>query len=182
MRQLGCALTLLLCLLALTVPARAQKPKTVTREVVVGSARVDRIDRFSRSLTLRTKEGLVQTVYVEPELKVFDEVRSGDTVTVRVVESVVVDVRPDARPTIVTDTTAAAKKEAGGTADVLQQLKATVTVESIDAANQVIVYTMADRRQAMRQVADPRLLEGLKKGDVIEVTYTRERAIALTKH
>jgi hypothetical protein len=182
MRQLGCALTLMVSLRALTAPALAQEPKTVTREVVLGSARVDRIDRFSRSLTLRTKEGLVQTVYVEPELKVFDEVRSGDTVTVRVVESVVVDVRPNARPTVVTDTTDAAKKEAGGTADVLQQLKATVTVESIDAANQVIVYTMADRRQAMRQVADARLLKGLKQGDVIEVTYTRERAIALTKH
>jgi hypothetical protein len=34
----------------------------------------------------------------------------------------------------------------------------------------------------MRQVSDPRLLEGLKRGDTIEITYTRERAIELTRN
>jgi Cu/Ag efflux protein CusF len=33
----------------------------------------------------------------------------------------------------------------------------------------------------MRSVADPALLQGLKAGDVIEVTFTRERALELAR-
>ena len=34
----------------------------------------------------------------------------------------------------------------------------------------------------MRQVTNRKLLEGLKRGDTIEITYTRERAIEITKN
>jgi hypothetical protein len=46
---------------------------------------------------------------------------------------------------------------------------------------QMVVYKGADNRQVQRQVRDPRLLDGLKAGDVVEITYTRERAIALER-
>jgi hypothetical protein len=45
----------------------------------------------------------------------------------------------------------------------------------------VIVYKTADNRKVIRTVVDPRLLDGLKAGDVIEITYTRERAIDLQR-
>jgi hypothetical protein len=64
---------------------------------------------------------------------------------------------------------------------VLHQLKAAVTVERVDRAARVIVYKTADSRTVIRSVADPRLLEGLRAGDVIEITYTRERAIDLQR-
>jgi hypothetical protein len=80
------------------------------------------------------------------------------------------------------DTTAAAKKAPeAAQGDVLQQLKAVVTIESVDLPMQVIVYKGGDNRRVQRQVRDPRLLDGLKAGDVIEITYTRERAIALQR-
>ena len=53
---------------------------------------------------------------------------------------------------------------------------------SVDLASQVITYKTADNRNVMRQVADRHLLEGLKPGDTIEITYTRERAIEITKN
>jgi hypothetical protein len=64
---------------------------------------------------------------------------------------------------------------------VLQQLKAAVTVESVDAGNHAIVYKTADSRRVIRTVADPRLLDGVKAGDVIEITHTRERVIDLQR-
>jgi len=80
--------------------------------------------------------------------------------------------------TALEDSTAAAKKSPDAArADVLQQLKAVVRVESVDTATQIITYKTADNRNVMRQVSDPRLLEGLQRGDTIEITYTRERAI-----
>lgn len=175
--------TLLVALLTLSLaaPARGQEPKTTTREVLLGSVRVDRKDISTRSLTLRTPEGLTYAVYVGPDLKVFDDVKEGDTITVRIQESVVVAVRPNARTTGITDTTAAAQKAAGERGDVMQQLTATVKIESIDRQQNIVVYRDGDGRSVTRAVADPRLLEGLKAGDVIEITYTRARAIELRR-
>jgi Cu/Ag efflux protein CusF len=154
--------------------ALAQDARATTRDVALVTGKVERLDPFGRSVTLRTPEGLLHTVYAGKELKAFDELRSGDTITVRISESVVVAVRPNAKMTVIEDNTAAAKKgpDAAG-ADVMQQLKAVVRVETVDLASQVITYRTADNRNVMRQVTDRRLLEGLKRGDTIEITYTR---------
>jgi hypothetical protein len=159
----------------------AQDPVASTRDVLRLVARVDRVDRIGRTLTLRADNGLIHTVYVDPKLALFDELKPGDTVRVHIMESVVVSVRADAKPGPVTDTTAAAKEAGGQGTDVLQQLKATVTIESVDLRTQMVVYKDGNKRTVARYVLDPRLLEGLKRGDVVEVTFTRARAIELER-
>jgi len=74
-----------------------------------------------------------------------------------------------------------AKKNASADADIMQQIKMVVTVDAIDPPKGLITYRTADNRLATRLVQDPKLLTGLKRGDVVEVTYTRERALELTK-
>jgi len=176
------ALAALSSVLLVAASAGAQEPRASTRDVGAMTARVERVDVFSRSLTLKTADGIAHVVYVGPELAVFRELKTGDNVLVRIVESVIVEARPGAKTTAVVDTTAAAKKTPeAARGDVLQQLKAVVTIERIDLPTQMIVYTGGDNRRVQRQVRDPRLLDGLKAGDVIEITYTRERAIALQR-
>jgi len=160
----------------LTAPA--QEPRTSVRDVVALTGRVELIDKFTRSLTLRTAEGSLHTIGVGLELELFDGLKSGDKVTVRVVESVIVELHPNAKPGVVTDTTAAVKKERSG---VVQQLKAVVTIESVDISTGVVVYKTGDNRRVMRAVADANLLTGLNPGAVVEVTYTRERAVDLQR-
>jgi hypothetical protein len=46
----------------------------------------------------------------------------------------------------------------------------------------MITYKSADNRSVTRVVSDRRLIEGLTRGDTIEITYTRERALELTKN
>jgi Cu/Ag efflux protein CusF len=158
-------------------------PRTDVRNVAVVSGRIDRIDPFTRSLVLKTAEGLSHSVYVGPDLQIFNQLKPGDSVTVRVTESVVVALRPNAKATVLEDHTAAARKGArSGAADVTQQLKAVVTVEQVDVATQMITYKAADNRRVTRVVSDRRLIDGLKRGDTIEITYTRERAIELMKN
>lgn len=160
----------------------AQEPTTATRDVIAVNGRVERIDTFSRSLTLRTPDGQMHVAYVGRDLKVFDELQTGDAVKVRIAESIILAMRPGAKLTPPIDTTQAAKKEpAAADADVLQQLKGVIRLESIDRATNVIVYMTGDNRRVTRAVADPRLLEGLNPGDVVEITYTRARAIELQK-
>jgi hypothetical protein len=160
----------------------AQEPVTSTRDVQRVVARVERVDRIGRTLTLRAENGFLHTVYVDQQLTLFDELKSGDTVRVRIAESIVVALSPGGKSSPVADTTAAAKAEGGnqGT-DILQQLKATVTIESVDLRTQMVVYKDGNQRTVARYVLDPRLLQGLKRGDVVEVTYTRARAIELER-
>jgi hypothetical protein len=181
MRLLSATLasTAALCVL-LAGSIDAQDAKTATRSTLAGSARVERVDRSSRILTIRTDPGSTRDVYVGPELKIFDELQMGDTVTVRYVDSIVVAVRPGAKPQFSTDTTGAAQKARGGS-DVIAQVKVTVTVEKVDVPNRQVVYKKADGQSETRLVENPKLLEGLKPGDVVEVTVTRERAIELRK-
>ena len=176
-----------IALLAASVPgmpiqSQEPKPKSSVRQYVTVAGTVERTDPFSRALTLRTSANTTQTINVPRELELFDELRTGDRITVRLSESVIVAVRPGGKPSVAVDTTASAKPAtASAESKVLQQLKAAVTVESVDRPAHVIVYKTADSRKVIRTVADPSLLDGLKAGDVIEITYTRERAIDLQR-
>jgi hypothetical protein len=162
--------------------AGAQEPRASARDVVAVTGRVERLDVFSRSLTIKTADGTAHVIYVGPELTVFRELKTGDNVLVRIVESIIVEARPGAKTTGVMDTTGAAKKAPeAAQGDVLQQLTAVVTIESVDLPTQMVVYKGGDNRRVQRQVRDPQLLDGLKAGDVVEITYTRERAIALQR-
>jgi hypothetical protein len=148
---------------------------------MVVTAKVERIDKIARSLTVKTDQGLSYTIFCGKELKVFDDLKTGDTVTARFTDSYVAALKPGAKMQQITDTTVDAKKAAGGDADLMQQLKMVVTVESIDPPKNIVTYRTADNRIVMRHVVDGHLLDGLKRGDVVEVTYTRERALELTK-
>ena len=90
--------TILLLVSLMAAPTAAQEPVASTRDVLSIIARVERVDSLGRTLTLRAENGHLQTVYVDRQLALFDELKSGDTVRVRIAESIVVAVRPDAKP------------------------------------------------------------------------------------
>lgn len=162
----------LLAVCLLLPHATAQEPKVSVREFVSLAGTVDRIDRGSRTLTLKVDERFTQSLYVSPEFKVFDELNVGDRVEARVRESVVVSARPGLKPQLPSATRADATKE---------QTTIVVTIDSIDRTTNWVTYRTADNRRIVRAVADPKLLDGLKPGDVIEVTLTRERVLELQR-
>jgi hypothetical protein len=175
MSRLLCAV-LALGFVSQAAAARAQAPTVVSRESTT-RATVERIEKSIRVVTLRADGNIVQSVYVDPSVKAFDDLKVGDVVTVRYVESAVVQVRRDAKLADSRDSTDEARK--AGNENVVQQLKAVVTVESIDSQGLAITYRTRDNRKMMHMVADKKLLEGLHPGDRIEVTVTRERAISI---
>ena len=166
----------------LAMPAQSQEPKSTVRESVSVSGTVEGTDRFTRTLTLRTSSSTTQTITVPPEVKLFDTLHTGDRITVRLSETVIVAVRPGLKPSVPVDTTASAtSRDASGKSEVLQQVKAVVTVESVDRSQNIVVYKTGDNQRMTRAVVDPRLLDGLKANDVVEITYTRERALDLKR-
>lgn len=165
-------------LLAQVIPAAGQAPKVVTRESTL-TATVDRIDRSSRVVTFRAEGHTIQSVYVDPEVKEFDDVRVGDVVTVRYVESVIVQVRPNAKPSMERDTTGEARK--AGEDQVIAQSKAVVTIDKIDTQALLVSYRRQDGLRAVSAVVDKALLTGLRPGDRVEITATRERAVEIQR-
>jgi Cu/Ag efflux protein CusF len=171
MLSLGCAVLLAQVLVAQGQPRSSTSESTVT-------AKVDRIDRFSRTLTLRRDNNVMQMITVDPSEKLFDELKTGDRVTVRYTDSVVVQVRPGASLSLPRDTTGDAQK---ANDQVVQQLKTIVTIDTIDPDGQYVIYRTEDGLKAMRAVADKKLLQGIRQGDRVEVTLTRERAVSIQR-
>jgi hypothetical protein len=66
-------------------------------------------------------------------------------------------------------------------ADVTQQLRLVVTVDAIDMDKGMVTYHGVDNRRVLRAVQHRQLLENVKVGDVVTITYTRARAVAIEK-
>jgi hypothetical protein len=159
-------------------PAPAQAPNVVTRESTV-TGTVASIERSTRIVTFRKEQNVLESVYVDPKVTAFDDLKAGDVVTVRYVESVVVQVRRDAKLSEPRDTTDEARKARGES--VIQQVKAVVTIEDIDSQRLFVSYRTQDGVRARTAVNDKTLLEGIRPGDRIEITMTRERAVDIRR-
>jgi Cu/Ag efflux protein CusF len=174
-------LVVLAMIMAVPVVARAQKPATETAAVEV-TAKIDAIDRDKRMVTLTDKDGSSETVYAGPEVKRFDELKVGDTVTFRYYESVAMVIRKPGDATTAPPTGDAkivrgTGAKPGGT--VSRQDQATVTIKAIDTKIPAITVLTDDGRTVDFKVEDPKKLEGLKAGDKVEVTYTRAMIVSV---
>ena len=157
--------------------AQVPSPDAVTRESTA-TGTVDRIERASRVVTFRSDDNVFHTVYVDPKVTAFDTLKVGDIVTVRYTESVIVQVRPEAKLAAPRDTTEEARKSGD---DVLEQQKIVVTIEDIDSQGLFVTYRTHDNRRLVHTVRDKALLEGIRRGDRVEVTLTRARAVTIER-
>ncbi|HUL78590.1 MAG TPA: hypothetical protein VL691_15105 [Vicinamibacteria bacterium] len=175
------ALVVLAALAAIPLAALAQKPVSQAESQEV-TATIEAIDHTSRLVTLKTKDGQMETIYAPPEVKRFAELKVGDTVTFRYHESIVYQVHkpgapgtaPAAAGPTITRTTGA---KPGGT--IAQQETATVTIKAIDPKVPSITVVTADGRTIGAKVQDKKNIEGLKVGDKVEITYTEALAISV---
>jgi len=62
------------------------------------TTKIEAIDKTARLVTLKDKDGEVETIYCGPEVKRFDELKVGDTVTFRYHESVAYAIRKPGQP------------------------------------------------------------------------------------
>ena len=169
---------LVIWLLSLGSHVHTQAPNAVTRESTT-TGTVDRIERSSRVVTFRGEGNVFQTVYVDPKVKAFDDLKVGDVVTVRSTESLIVQVRPGAKLAVARDTTEAARK--AGDEHVVEQVKTIVTIDSIDSQGLFVTYRTQDDRKIMHAVIDKALLDGIRPGDRVEITLTRARAVSIER-
>jgi Cu/Ag efflux protein CusF len=174
-------LTVLAALVALPLVAQAQKPVTQT-DVTEVTTKIEAIDKTARMITLKDKDGDMETIHCGPEVKRFDELKVGDTVTFRYYESTAYTIRKPGQPSGLPSKTGPAVTRSqgprpGGT--IAQQETATVTVKAIDAKVPSITVLTTDGRTVSFKVDDKKNLNDVKVGDKVEITYTEAVMISV---
>jgi Cu/Ag efflux protein CusF len=174
-------LAALVALAVLPLVARAQKPVTQTNAVEL-TTKIEAIDKTSRLVTLKDKDGAMETIYCGPEVKRFDELKVGDTVTFRYHESVAYAIRKPGQPSGLPAATGPALTRSqgpkpGGT--IAQQVTAKVTIKNIDPKVPSVTVLTEDGRTVGLKVQDKNNLKDVKVGDTVEITYTEAVMISV---
>jgi hypothetical protein len=180
-------------LLVLPICAAAQDPSPVTKPAantyskmkneVTAKGTIEAIAPDHRVVTVKFDSGYSEVVSVSPQAKRFGELKVGDKVMLKYYESVVLylrkpgDTSPEPPASDKSAATPGEGKHPGGTA--ARQVKATVTVVSVDKAVPSITLKTADGYTVTRKVQDAKYLENVAPGDKIDITYTEAMLVTV---
>jgi hypothetical protein len=161
----------------------AQKTITVPGEMETTTATIRRVDAPNRFVVLRGDDDEDVGVFAPPEFTRFDELQVGDRLTITYYASTIYQLkhRHAAGPAISEEVGAveSASRLPGGTFS--HQTTERVTVKAVDRKAALITVVGADGRLTSRRVHNSSDLEGVKKGDHIDITYTNALLASLTR-
>lgn len=164
----------LIAMLCLAITPLAAWQKVERAGNVSKTATIVSIDHTKRVATLKDADGNVEDFHAGPEIKRFNELKVGDSVTFSYHAAVVYQVtKPgEAAPPVqkgVETVRGQGQKPSGA---LTQQHQATVTVEAIDPAVPSIKVKTPEGHSMSAKVEDKKSLDGLKVGDKVTVTFT----------
>ena len=164
--------SILLFLVALSAGASAQG--TVARSGSLSkSATITAINHTTRVVTLKDAQGNVEDVMCGPEIKRFNELKVGDTVTFSYHAAVAYQIfKPGTKPAPPDGASMVRGQGAKPSGAVTQQMTKTVVIVAIDPAAPSVTVKTPDGHTMTAQVEDKKNLEGLKVGDRVDVTFT----------
>jgi Cu/Ag efflux protein CusF len=165
--------------LALSQPSWAQT-RTLPTQTITLSGTVETIDHDKRMVNIKTPDGKFQTVDVPPSAKRFDELKVGDKVSITFNNTVSARLKPPGEAPVNTATgtsTAGQGERPGGTAS--EERTMTATISAIDKNAQSITFTGPNGWKYSRRVADPAVLEKLKVGDQVDITWDTNVTVAV---
>jgi len=181
--------------LASALPALAQQPTTPITDAAKQQAQqaarqvdpitkvnmlkidatITAIDSTKRVVTLRDDMGNEDEYAVSPDMARFSELKVGQKVGITYYESLVLQVlRPGQQGFGTSSETALSRaKSALPAATLASQERLTVTVKAVDPSVPSVTVTTEAGRTMTRKIEDKSLLESVKPGDRVDITYTR---------
>lgn len=150
-------------------------------QVLTVTAIVRRVNPRRRMLTLVGPDGQVTTIRVGPGVRNLDQVRRNDRVVVSYTESIALRLKkPGAPPeATVSDDVAIAALGQRPAGEVGEVLTATAKIVRIDRPGQTATLEGPQGRRFTVKVRDPALLDRVKVGDRVEVTYREALAVGV---
>jgi hypothetical protein len=169
-------------LVALPLLAVAGEPLTIA-DTVLGKARIEAIDHDVRELTLVDEGGGSANLRFGPEIEGFEQLKVGDSVTLRYYETVAYAIRRPDQPSTPPSRTGEPVVERGRGpnpgATLSRQQTATLTIVGVDAkAPSLTALTEDGRRLSFRPFREEDVAR-LEIGDLIDVTYTQALVIGV---
>ena len=161
-------------------PVRGKSAASVTkiRGTVAG------VDKDAGTVTLKGPKGRTVTIEVKDKSKL-DQINVGDPVVAAYMEAVavrVVKAGSGAAPGVTTQETRVSSKPGETPAGAVgREVTATVTITAIDRKAHTVTVKGPQGGTETIKAKDPKNLEGLKVGDMVEITYTQALAVALDK-
>jgi hypothetical protein len=151
----------------------AAQIKTLPGETLTVTATVEAIERSSRSLTLKGPEGRFLRITVPADVKRFDALNVGDTITARYYENIVLRVKAPGEKAVDTlneTTTPTPGSRPGATAAAQRTITATIT--AIDPSVPSITLSGPNNWKHSSRIADTAVLKQVKVGDRLDITWT----------
>jgi hypothetical protein len=178
-----------------TLPAAAQKPdvkggavvasepgKAVVARAVEISAQVVAIDKATRVVTLKGPDGNVVDVLVGDEVKNFSQIKVGDFVMVRFLQSLSLELqktKSGAGGISQRDMSAQAKPGERPAAAAAREVSAIAKVTAVDKKAKTISLKGPRGNVVTLDVQNPDHFKVVKVGDEVEVVYTVAVAISV---
>ncbi|MCD6389890.1 MAG: hypothetical protein J7L69_10805 [Desulfobulbaceae bacterium] len=161
-----------------------KKPMVQDADLVTIEATVEKIDRKSREVTLKGKEGKSVTFSLNKEAGKLDEIEVGDLVTIDYLEAVTIQVfGPDEIEPGVSAEEVVVKSEPGEKPAGLAagQVSVVVTIEAIDLEKERVTLKSKDGQLKTVKPRHPENLKKVKVGDMVKITYTKAVGFSVTE-
>jgi hypothetical protein len=170
----------LLGALSLMACATAQQPGPAREETVVRTfqARVAAVDQETRVVTLVNEAGDTLVFRADQGVRNLAQVKPGDVFVGELVENLLIEARPataeeQASPASMAAAAAGAELGQKPAGLFVRQIKAVLTIASIDKAAGGGELRDAEGNLQFVKARDPKVLDRLKVGDTVVVTYTQ---------
>ena len=156
--------------------------KGVAMQHVKATATVEAIDAAKRTVTLKNARGEVRTITAGDEVRNFDQIKVGDSVTIEYIEGLALELKKDGkavlgRSEVKSMDRSEPGKKPGGMAT--REITAVTDVIAVDTKKSVVTVKNKEGETFDLNIRDPEQLKLIKKGDQIQATYTEAMAISL---
>ncbi len=162
-------------------------PKAMPGKAVASSVKVrgtiDAIDKEKGTVTLKGPKGRTVTLEVRDPSKL-EAIKVGDPVVATYMEAVAFQVRKagTAAPgASVQEARVGSKPGENPAGAVGREVTVTATITAIDKKAKTVTLKGPQGNSETVKVQDPKNLEGVKAGDLVDITYTQALAVALDK-
>ena len=160
---------------------------TSTQEVFSASeevrATVKAIDYKTREVTLRETDGEEFSFIAGSDVKNLNQIKKGDVVIAEYSEALVYDIDHSGKTQAMSETIQAETARPGSTpgATAEREVTASVVINKIDKKVPSVTFKDADGKLSTFKVRHPERLEGVKVGDVVNITYKQAVAMRVEK-
>jgi hypothetical protein len=180
------AVSAFFAVLPLVAAGAAEPPKPVKVEDAIKlTTKIEAVDVEKRLITVRGQDGKPVELEVSPEVRNLPQIHAGDNMNIVYYQAIGAEFKaPGTGVKGVEQETVGGRAAPGEkpAAHAGQQTRATVKIDSVDAATNTVKFTGPKGVQRTVAVKDPKaqaFIKQLKPGDEVELTYTEAVAISV---